>query len=500
MQHLGGGSGNKQAMQDVMDTADAPRRKRIFVWTFEISAELIDELACAAIDVVAIGHGSYPGLSCFSIHDLFHGSPEIARLGLVPAPPEWLDAESFRRYSRCIQRIGFVPSNTRTDSFSGAIVAGYDLEDMARVHLSHAATVLQGLSIDEVWFVHPPHLAVDQMLALAAMHMRIRVIEFIQVPSVRKFRVRIDDGRRAVRWDQVPMKPWTQGAYAPDISYMKKPERRPMWRSLLRGTREVAVRLAADGWSSVAMTLHDWSARLERRNVIQRVLERRDPTLSPWVQSRTQMHRRFKENSAGIERLRDLDGIGDYIYFPLHLEPEMNVHILGGRFYNQLDAIQALLRVMPEGWTLLLKENPKQGYLHRGEGFYQRLRMLPRVRFVADELPSRRLIENCRLVATIVGTAGYEALLTGKPCIHFGDAWYAGLPGAFGFVDDINLETVAAVRPQKADLDRAMNDLLGRLPDGLAYPRYAKLFDPHELPETYRETARSMAAISAAVV
>lgn len=481
-----------------MDTTGARQRKRILVWTFEISPELIGELACAGIDVVAIGHGSFPGLPSFSIHDLFYGSPAIARLGLAPAPPEWLDAESFRLYSRCVQRIGFVPSNTRTDTFSGGIVPGYDVEDMARVHLSHAATVLRGLAIDEVWFVHPPHLAVDMMLSLAAQKIGIRVIEFLQVPSVRKFRVRVDEGRSEVRWDLVPRKPWTGGAFAPDLSYMKKPARRPLWQSLLRGLRQVPSRLAVAGWDSVAMTLHDWSARLERRNAIQRMLERLDPRLSPWVESRTRMHRRFNKNRADIERIRDLDGIGDFVYFPLHLEPEMNVHILGRRFYNQVDAIQALRKAMPAGWTLLVKENPKQGYVHRGDGFYQRLRMLAGVRFAADDMPSRRLIEECRLVATIVGTAGYEAMLTGKPCIHFGDAWYAGLPGAFHFDEDIDVQAIARFTPEKADLDQGMNELLGSLPDGLAYARYASLYDPEELPATYRETARSMAAISSA--
>jgi hypothetical protein len=44
-----------------------------------------------------------------------------------------------------------------------------------------------------------------------------------------------------------------------------------------------------------------------------------------------------------------------------------------------------------------------------------------------------------------------------------------------------------------------MNDLLSGLPDGLAYPRYACIYDPEDLPTAYRETARVMAAISAAV-
>ena len=114
-----------------MGTIEARQRKRVLIWVFEISAELVDELARHGIDVVAVAQGSLPGIDSFSIHDLFYGSPAIAALGQVMAPPEWLDAESFRRYSLCLQRIGFVPSSTRTDTFSGGIVPGYDTEDMA---------------------------------------------------------------------------------------------------------------------------------------------------------------------------------------------------------------------------------------------------------------------------------------------------------------------------------------------------------------------------------
>ena len=482
-----------------MKTIEALQRKRVLIWVFEISAELVDELACHGIDVVAVAQGSFPGIDSFSIHDLFYGSPAIAALGQVMAPPEWLDAESFRRYSLCLQRIGFVPSSTRTDTFSGGIVPGYDTEDMARLHLGHAASVLKGLSIDEVWFTTPPHLAVDMMLSLAARRMGIRVIEFMQLPFIAKFRVRIDEGRREVRWEQVPRLPWTQGAFAPNLSYMQKATRRPLWQSLLRGAWQVPVRLLAGGKRGASETLHEWSTRLDKRNAITRMLERLDPRLSPWVELRTRLHRRFKANRASVERIRDLDAVGEFVYFPLHLEPEVNVHVMGRRFFNQLDAVQALLGVLPQGWTVLLKENPKQGYVHRGDAFYRRLRMLPGVRLVADEMPSARLIERSQLVATIVGTAGYEALLAGKACIHFGDAWYAGLPGAFGFDEGLDLATIAACRPEKAALDRGMNALLGKLPDGMAYPRYATALDPEALPATYRSTASSMAAISAAV-
>lgn len=483
-----------------MDAADGQRRKRVFIWMPMTRRELIDALSTLGIDVVALGHVEFPGIETFYFQDLFYGSPAITRLDPVVAPPEWLDDAWFRLYSRCIQRIGFVPLGTRMESASGGIVPGYDIEDMARLHLSRAATVLKGMGIDELWFGGPPHLGVDNMLSLAAQKLGIRVIEFIQVPSHLKFRVRVDDGRHQVCWDLVAREPWLDGASPPNTWYMKKLERRPLLRSLLYGAWQAPRRLVADGWRGVVAMLHGWSGRFERRNMLTRMLERLDPRLSPWIRLRTELHRRFKKNRAAMEPVADLDAVGDFVYFPLHLEPEMNVHILGRRFYNQVDAIEALHRVLPEGWSLLLKENPKQGYMHRSDAFYERLRMLPRVQFVPDGMPSQQLIERCKLVATLVGTAGYEAVLAGKPCLCLGDAWYAGLPGVFGLDDTVDLKAIAACKPGRAELDRGMNALLGSLPDGLVYPRYSLLYDPAELPAIYQRTARTMAAISAAVV
>lgn len=39
------------------------------------------------------------------------------------------------------------------------------------------------------------------------------------------------------------------------------------------------------------------------------------------------------------------------------------------------------------------------------------------------------MIRNSEFVATITGTAGFEAISGGKPVLAFGLAWYRGLPG-----------------------------------------------------------------------
>ena len=45
-------------------------------------------------------------------------------------------------------------------------------------------------------------------------------------------------------------------------------------------------------------------------------------------------------------------------------------------------------------------------------------------------------------VATISGTAGYEAFVAGKPAIMFGHNWYRSLPGVNLWSKDLNLDDV----------------------------------------------------------
>ena len=39
----------------------------------------------------------------------------------------------------------------------------------------------------------------------------------------------------------------------------------------------------------------------------------------------------------------------EYVYFPLHLQPEMSTDTNGGMFTDQLLALEKLSRVMPDG-------------------------------------------------------------------------------------------------------------------------------------------------------
>lgn len=123
-----------------------------------------------------------------------------------------------------------------------------------------------------------------------------------------------------------------------------------------------------------------------------------------------------------------------YIYVPLHYQPECSTCPMGGAFDDQLVGVQLLSSCVPEGVLLYVKEHPAQwqkGYAYRDMDFYRKLSELHNVRLMASGIDSFKLREHCAAVATVTGTAGFEALFRGKPVIMFGHRFYQYAPGVF---------------------------------------------------------------------
>lgn len=127
-----------------------------------------------------------------------------------------------------------------------------------------------------------------------------------------------------------------------------------------------------------------------------------------------------------------------YVYFPLHLQPEMTTATLGGIYSNQLLAIERLSKIIPEEWVIYVKEHPWQkDYRWRGKYFYERLSRISKVRCINKNISSEEMINNAQFVSTVTGTAGYEAICKGVPALVFGKVWYRDLPGVSIYNDDL---------------------------------------------------------------
>lgn len=119
----------------------------------------------------------------------------------------------------------------------------------------------------------------------------------------------------------------------------------------------------------------------------------------------------------------------DYVFFPLHTEPEISLQVYSTPYLNQIETIRNISYAVPVGIELVVKDHPVS-IGKRPLGYYEKLLEIPNVRMADPGLDSRALVENARLIATIAGSIGLEALMRGKPVVTFGRTPYGYLPNS----------------------------------------------------------------------
>ncbi|MGO9571516.1 MAG: hypothetical protein ACLP5H_28670 [Desulfomonilaceae bacterium] len=128
---------------------------------------------------------------------------------------------------------------------------------------------------------------------------------------------------------------------------------------------------------------------------------------------------------------------GPFAYYPLHVDPEASTSVSAPMFTNQLAVVEALVKSLPLGLFLLVKEHvPMLG--ERPAGFYARLKKLPGVILVSPFENSLSLINKAALTCVITGTTGWEAIQLGKPVIVFGKPHYLALNEGFVHCPDLS--------------------------------------------------------------
>ena len=177
-----------------------------------------------------------------------------------------------------------------------------------------------------------------------------------------------------------------------------------------------------------------------------------------------------KEYQKNIESAlcNDVDLSKKYIYFALHLDPEIpTIPALAGKYYDQMRALENLSSAIPDGMLIYVKENPKQTDIMRSKSFFDRLRKLKNVKLVNRN--TYELIDNSQFVATISGTVGWEAMTGGKNVLIFGKSWYQNFPGAFRFDEKFNIEEIINYKIDRGEFEKAVKNLINKSGHGMVY-------------------------------
>lgn len=155
-----------------------------------------------------------------------------------------------------------------------------------------------------------------------------------------------------------------------------------------------------------------------------------------------------------------------FVYFPLHIQPECTTSAMGDVFVDQILALDILSFFAPDDWIIYVKENPGQWSgprMHTGRfsGYYDEIVQRKNIQLVPVLTSTYDLIKHAQAVASITGTACWEALLRGKPALIFGYVWYMYCDGVFRVDGETSArEAFAKIKDgYKPDLQKVINYL-----------------------------------------
>jgi len=138
---------------------------------------------------------------------------------------------------------------------------------------------------------------------------------------------------------------------------------------------------------------------------------------------------RLREFFINKNLIRDIKNTKPFIYFPLQIEPERSLLIQAPNYTNQIEVITNIVKSLPMGYELYVKEHPGSIYREwRPVSDYKKIMKLPNVRLIHPSVKSKDVIEKSSLVIVISSTTGLEATFYNKPSIIFADLDYSIIP------------------------------------------------------------------------
>lgn len=362
-----------------------------------------------------------------------------------------------------------------------------DFHDYQHItHIAHDvyARMLQEEGITHVLFFDIPHMFHDTCLKQAAEALGLDVLILRQSFFPRQFYSMRDahhQGHMAPRDTDSGAAPATLPEGGGDLFYMQgvKQERAAPGGLSARGIGQMLVHHAVNDPAKLLNPVYMARLLTRMRRIAGRFPDWRDPFFHFFHTD----HLAYFDYLAEVEdRQPDLDR--PYVYFPLQFQPEMTTSSLGGRYRDQILALERLAEMLPEGHRIYVKENPKQTGKMRSPLFFHRLDRIRQVELMPSYASSPELLARSVAVANVSGTVGWEAVSAGKPVLCFGAAWWSGAPGVTRYRPGLTLDAVLANTPERGALERFAGLLQARSHAGNVQRHFARADAGHPDDET----------------
>lgn len=127
-----------------------------------------------------------------------------------------------------------------------------------------------------------------------------------------------------------------------------------------------------------------------------------------------------------LEQIKDTDT--EVVFYPLHFEPEATISYFVELYMRQVFDIEQIAHCLGQKQVLVVKEHPQQPGMLLTKRFQEIKKRCPNVLFLSSDISSYEMFKTTDLVVTLVGTAGYEAMIMGIPTIVLGDVFYRACP------------------------------------------------------------------------
>ncbi len=375
-----------------------------------------------------------------------------------------------------------------------------DVQDYQHVtHIAHdvMGRMLIEEGITHVLFFDMPHMFYDTCLRQAAEALKLKVLILRQSFFPRQFfsmHSAYDQGHIAPRPSDDDAASVDLPEVGEELFYMKgiKQEREAGGKLSLRGLGLMLAHFMVN--DPLKLLNPVYMARLISR--MRRIAARLPKWRDPYFYFFHTDHLAYFEYLAEVEESEpDLEQ--PFVYFPLQMQPEMTTSALGGRFRDQVLAIERLAEMLPEGHLIYVKENPKQTGKLRSPLFFHRLNRIKQVRLMPSHANSQELMGRAVATANVSGTVGWEALLAGKPVISFGAGWWSDAPGVTRYRGGLSWEEVTQNAPTRKALQRYAGVLQARSHVGNVQRHFARADGDLSNEENAKIVAKTVLALLA---
>jgi hypothetical protein len=375
------------------------------------------------------------------------------------------------------------------DMYSRGFDAGdktiHDYLNMFNMFINFFYQLLTKNKVQVVMFYNIPHDGSDFLLYQVAKSLGIKTILFYQTLFPNKFFF-VDDLTDFGDFSNI--QPFIQlgtihvsNKYEKDIFYMKK-------NPLIRTIKQEDI----DKWKkSMSKIPH------KIRQLPQRITMWPRKQLIKLLTFDNKIKYKQNNNKYAINEIKTDT---PFVYFALHLQPELTTSALGNRYVDQILAVEKLRQMLPEHWNIYVKENPKQTENMRSSFFYDRLQRIKNTYLVSKDVDTYFLLKESAFPATITGTLGWEAVTGGKNVLIFGSAWYKTLPGVFSYRSDLDLNEILNYRINHKELEEKLSELMGKMADGVIDITYTSIVENFSHEGNQKTVANSLKDILKSIV